>query len=81
MKTKIISSYSRQTHKIVIIDDMQNLWGGAIAAAFLVFLPEILRFIGMPNALAANMRQIIYGGVLIFMIFRYSKGGSKNSPT
>ena len=29
---------------------------------------------GMPNAIAANMRQIIYGGILIFMMFRYSRG-------
>lgn len=59
---------------IVIIGGMRNLWGSVIAAAFLVFLPEILRFVGMPNSIAANMRQIIYGGILIFMMFKYSKG-------
>ena len=59
---------------IVIIGGMRNLWGSVIAAAFLVFLPEVLRFVGMPNAIAANMRQIIYGGILIFMMFRYSRG-------
>jgi len=59
---------------IVIIGGMRNLWGSVIAAAFLVFLPEVLRFVGMPNAIAANMRQIIYGGVLVFMMFRYSRG-------
>jgi ABC-type branched-subunit amino acid transport system permease subunit len=33
--------------------------------------PEALRFVGMPSAIAANMRQIIYGGLLvIFMLFR-----------
>jgi len=59
---------------IVIIGGMRNLWGSVIAATFLVFLPEILRFVGMSNAIAANMRQIIYGGILIFMMFRYSRG-------
>jgi branched-chain amino acid transport system permease protein len=59
---------------IVIIGGMQNLRGSIIAAAFLVLLPEALRFVGMPNAIAANMRQIIYGGILIFMMFRYSRG-------
>jgi len=59
---------------IVIIGGMQNLWGCVIAAAFLVLLPEALRFVGMPNAIAANMRQIIYGGILIYMMFRYNKG-------
>ncbi|MDR0506856.1 MAG: branched-chain amino acid ABC transporter permease [Dysgonamonadaceae bacterium] len=59
---------------IVIIGGMRNLRGSVAAAAFLVFLPEILRFVGMPNSIAANMRQIIYGGVLIFTMFRYSRG-------
>jgi branched-chain amino acid transport system permease protein len=59
---------------IVIIGGMQNLRGSICAAAFLVLLPEVLRFVGMPNAIAANMRQIIYGGILIFMMFRYSRG-------
>ena len=59
---------------IVIIGGMRNLWGSVVAAAFLVFLPEVLRFVGMPNAIAANMRQIIYGGILIMMMFRYSRG-------
>lgn len=55
---------------IVIIGGMRSLWGCAIASTFLVLLPEALRFVGMPNAVAANMRQIIYGGMLIFVIFR-----------
>ena len=66
---------------IVIIGGMRNLRGSVAAAAFLVFLPEVLRFVGMPNAIAANMRQIIYGGILVFMMFRYSRGfahGQKN---
>jgi branched-chain amino acid transport system permease protein len=63
---------------IVIIGGMQSLRGAAIAAAFLVVLPEALRFLGMPNNIAANMRQIIYGGILVFMMFRYSKGFVKS---
>lgn len=59
---------------IVIIGGMRSLWGAAIAAAFLVILPEALRFLGMPNNIAANMRQIIYGILLVFVMFRYSKG-------
>lgn len=59
---------------IVIIGGMRNLWGSVVAAAFLVLLPEVLRFIGLPNSIAANLRQIIYGGILIFMMFKYSKG-------
>ncbi|MFH1052127.1 MAG: branched-chain amino acid ABC transporter permease [bacterium] len=59
---------------IVIIGGMRNLWGGIIATAFLIILPEALRFIGLPNSIAANLRQIIYGLILVLVIFRYSKG-------
>ena len=55
---------------IVIIGGMRNMFKIALAAAFLVLLPEALRFLGMPNNIAANMRQIIYGAILVFMIFR-----------
>ncbi|MBM4056041.1 MAG: branched-chain amino acid ABC transporter permease [Planctomycetes bacterium] len=55
---------------IVIIGGMRNLWKIALAAAFLVILPEALRFVGMPNTIAANMRQIIYGAILVIVIFR-----------
>lgn len=58
---------------IVIIGGMRNLWKIALAAAFLVLLPEALRFVGMPNNIAANMRQIIYGVILIMVIFKSNK--------
>jgi branched-chain amino acid transport system permease protein len=59
---------------IVIIGGMRNLWGIVIASVVLVLLPEGLRFIGIPSAMAANVRQIIYGGMLVVMIFINSKG-------
>jgi branched-chain amino acid transport system permease protein len=64
---------------IVIIGGMRNLWGSIVAAAFLVLLPEALRFVGMPNSVAANMRQIIYGGVLVFVMFRRGEGFARPS--
>lgn len=57
---------------IVIIGGMRNLWNITFATALLVLLPEVLRFIGMPNNIAANMRQIIYGIILVLVIFRSS---------
>lgn len=58
---------------IVIIGGMRNLLKIALAAVFLVLLPEALRFVGMPNSIAANMRQIIYGVILIMVIFKSDK--------
>ncbi len=46
---------------IVIIGGMGNLRGSFLASVFMILLPEILRFVGMPNNIAANTRQIIYG--------------------
>ena len=54
---------------IVIIGGMRDLWKIFLAAAFLVLLPEALRFVGMPSSVAANVRQIFYGLALILVMF------------
>jgi branched-chain amino acid transport system permease protein len=56
---------------IVIIGGAGNLRGSILGAAFLVALPELLRFVGLPNLVAANIRQMLYGCLLIiFMLWR-----------
>lgn len=56
---------------IVIVGGAGRLGGSIVGAVLLVSIPEILRFIGMPSSIAANMRQILYGGLLVaFMMFR-----------
>ncbi len=55
---------------IVIIGNMRNLQHIFFSAVFLVLLPEALRFVGMPSAIAANMRQIFYGLALILVIYK-----------
>ncbi len=50
---------------IVIIGGAGSLWGPMLGAVLLVTLPEVLRFVGMPSAIAANMRQILYGLALV----------------
>ena len=56
---------------IVIVGGAGRLGGSIIGAILLVSIPELLRFIGMPSSIAANMRKILYGGLLvIFMMFR-----------
>ncbi len=56
---------------IVIIGGMASLRGSVLGAVVLVILPEALRFIGLPNSVAANLRQIFYGALLVlFMMFR-----------
>lgn len=56
---------------IVIIGGAGSLWGPVTGAVVLVLLPELLRFVGLPSSVAANLRQIIYGGLLVaFMMWR-----------
>lgn len=55
---------------IVIIGGMRNLRNIFLAAAFLVLLPEALRFIGLPLSVAANMRQIFYGIALVLVVYK-----------
>lgn len=56
---------------IVILGGLANLRGAVLGALFLILLPEILRFVGFPPDIAAQMRQVIYGVVLIaLMLYR-----------
>jgi branched-chain amino acid transport system permease protein len=59
---------------IVIIGGLGNLTGSFLAAAFLVLLPEALRFVGMPDNIAANLRQIIYGLLLVVVMITGKNG-------
>jgi len=59
---------------IVIVGGAGSLVGSIIGAAVLIVIPEMLRFLGMPNAIAANMRQIIYGALLVLMMMFRPKG-------
>jgi branched-chain amino acid transport system permease protein len=56
---------------IVIIGGAGSLWGPVVGAVLLVTLPEALRFVGLPSSIAANIRQMLYGGLLVaFMMWR-----------
>lgn len=59
---------------ILIIGGTGNLSGPIIGTILMIILPEILRLFSIPNAIAANLRQIIYG-FLIIIILRYMPQG------
>lgn len=58
---------------IVIIGGMGNLKGSFYASIFMILLPEILRFVGLPSSVAANLRQIIYGIILVIVMMNGNK--------
>ena len=56
---------------IIILGGLANLKGSLVGALFLILLPEFLRFIGLPSDIAGQMRQLIYGLLLVlFMLYR-----------
>lgn len=59
---------------LIIIGGTGNLAGPILGAVLLVTLPELLRFLGMPDAIAANTRQILYGLAMI-VVLRYLPSG------
>lgn len=59
---------------MVIIGGAGSPWGPLIGAVVLVTLPEALRFLGLPIGVAANLRQIIYGILLVLMMMYRPQG-------
>jgi branched-chain amino acid transport system permease protein len=56
---------------IIILGGLANNKGAILGALILVILPEALRFVGFPSDIAAQMRQVIYGLMLVLlMIYR-----------
>lgn len=58
----------------LFIGGLGNAKGSIAGALFVVILPEILRLVGMPDAIAAPLREIIYGIALIAVMFVRPKG-------
>jgi len=58
----------------VLIGGSGTIKGSVAGAVFVVVLPEALRFLGMPDSIAANMRQVIYGLLLVILMMFRPKG-------
>jgi branched-chain amino acid transport system permease protein len=58
----------------VLIGGTGNIRGPVIGAVFVVVLPELLRFVGFPDSVAANLRQIVYGLALIILMYFRPQG-------
>ncbi len=59
---------------IIILGGMANLRGSVLGALFLILLPEILRFVGFPTDIAAQMRQVVYGALLVILMLYRPQG-------
>lgn len=59
---------------IIILGGLANLKGSVLGALFLILLPELLRFVGFPVDIAAQMRQVVYGVLLIALMMYRPQG-------
>jgi branched-chain amino acid transport system permease protein len=53
---------------MVIVGGIGNLRGPLVGATVLLAIPEILRFANIPDAVAANIRLMVYGVLLVVMM-------------
>ena len=59
---------------IIILGGLANNKGAVLGAVCLILLPEILRFVGFPSDIAAQMRQVVYGLILILLMLYRPQG-------
>lgn len=59
---------------IIILGGLANLKGSIVGAAILIILPELLRFVGFPADIAAQMRQVVYGLILVLLMLYRPQG-------
>ena len=59
---------------LVILGGTERLAGPLVGAFILLAVPEALKFLAIPDAVAAPMRQILYGGLLIAFMFLRPEG-------
>lgn len=59
---------------MVIIGGTGNVRGPLTGAAVLILLPEALRFLQLPDAVAANVRVLAYGLLLVLMMHLRPQG-------
>lgn len=53
---------------IIVVGGTGNLKGPIIGTFLILLIPEVLRFLNIPDTIAPNIRQIIYGTLLILML-------------
>ncbi|MEY2641139.1 MAG: hypothetical protein RL150_532 [Candidatus Parcubacteria bacterium] len=59
---------------IIILGGLASHKGAFWGTVFLILLPEALRFVGFPTDIAAQMRQVVYGLLLVFLMLYRPQG-------
>jgi branched-chain amino acid transport system permease protein len=59
---------------IVVIGGLGNFWGPWLGAPLMLLIPEALRFLDLPAEVGANLRQMVFGALLVLFV-RFRPGG------
>jgi branched-chain amino acid transport system permease protein len=59
---------------LMLLGGTGNIKGPFTGVLVMVLLPEALRFAGLPPTAAPNVREILYGAILIALMFWRSQG-------
>jgi branched-chain amino acid transport system permease protein len=59
---------------VLLVGGTGNRLGPFVGVVFMILLPEALRFLGLPDTVAPNVRQMIYGLTLILLMFLRPQG-------
>jgi len=59
---------------ILLLGGSGNRRGVLIGVIIMLLLPEALRFVGLPDAVAPNVREMIYGTILIGLMYMRPQG-------
>ncbi|MCC5846775.1 MAG: branched-chain amino acid ABC transporter permease [Verrucomicrobia bacterium] len=63
---------------MLLVGGMANFKGPLVGAAVLLTLPEILRMVNLPDAVAANVRVLAYGLLLVLIVHFRPQGLAGN---
>lgn len=59
---------------IVIIGGVESPWGALLGAAIFVFMPALLKLLGLPEDYAAQVRQGIFGLIIVVLMMIRPQG-------
>ncbi|MBL8031928.1 MAG: branched-chain amino acid ABC transporter permease, partial [Candidatus Doudnabacteria bacterium] len=62
------------TLSAVILGGLANFRASILGSVLLVVLPEALRFVGLPSEIAGQMRNLLYGLLLILLMLYKPEG-------
>jgi len=59
---------------MIILGGLGNIYGSVLGAVIIVVFPELLRFLGLPSSIMAETQQILYGLLLVVLMYLRPQG-------